>query len=58
MKKIIKAIVAIVLLGALFFLGGEWPENTPREKVVRYDGGALITVLVCGLYLKRHEDKQ
>lgn len=58
MKKILKTIAAIMLLGALCFLGGEWPENTPRTKVVRYDGGALATILVCGLYLKKSEDKK
>ena len=58
MKKLTKAIVAIILLGALCFLGGEWPENTPRSKVVKYDGVALVTTLVCGIYLKKQEDKK
>lgn len=58
MKKFIKAIATIALLGALVFLGGEWPENTPRNKVVRYDAGALATVLVCGLYLRKEYDKE
>lgn len=58
MKKFIKAIASIVLLGALVFLGGEWPEDTPRNKVITYNGGALVTVLVCGLYLRKEYDKE
>ena len=57
MKKILKHFAAIVLLGAICFLGGEWPENTPRKKVLKYDGYAMATVLICGLYLKREEKK-
>jgi len=56
MKKIVNGIVAVILLASLCFLGGEWPENTPRRKVIKYDSIAMTTVLVCGLYLKR-EDK-
>lgn len=55
MRKIFRTLAAIVLLGALCFLGGEWPDGTPRAKVVRYDAGALATILVCGLYLKKTE---
>lgn len=55
MKKILKPIATILLLGAMCFLGGEWPESTPRAKVVRYDTGAFVTILVCGLYLKKTE---
>lgn len=58
MKKIIKAIATIALLGALVFLGGEWPEDTPRNKVIRYDGGALVTVLICGLYLRKENEEE
>lgn len=58
MKKFIKAIATIALLGALVFLGGEWPEDAPRGKVIRYDCGALATVLVCGLYLRKEYDKE
>lgn len=58
MKKIFRTLAVIVLLGALCFLAGEWPEGTPRNKVVRYDSGALATILVCGLYLKKTEDKK
>lgn len=58
MKKIIKAIASIALLGALTFLGGEWPEETPRNKVIRYDAGALVTILVCGLYLRKEYEKE
>ena len=57
MKKIINGLVAIVLLGSICFLGGEWPDNTPRRKVIEYDGYAIATVLLCGLYLKREEKK-
>jgi len=53
MKKFLKSIATIVLLGALCFLGGEWPEDTPRNKVLAFDGSAMATVLVCGLYLKK-----
>ena len=58
MKKIFKTLAAIVMLGAMCFLAGEWPENTPRKKVLAFDGGALITALVSGLYLKKTEDKK
>ena len=58
MKRILKSIATILLLGAICFLGGEWPDDTPRAKVVRYDAGALATVLVCGLYLKKTEDRK
>ena len=58
MKKISKAIATTFLLGALVFLGGKWPEGTSRNKVVKYDCGALATVLVCGLYLKKEYDKE
>lgn len=55
MRKIFNSFVAIVLLGAMCFIGGAWPENTPRKKVVIYDGTALGIVAVCGLYLKKEE---
>ena len=58
MKKILNSIATILLLGAICFLGGEWPDDTPRAKVVSYDAGALATVLVCGLYLKKTEDRK
>lgn len=58
MKRIFKAMVTIILLGSICFLGGEWPEETPRNKVVTYDGGAILVALVSGLYLKRTEDKK
>jgi len=57
MKKIVNAIVTILLLCAVVFLGGEWPENTPRKKVLTYDGIAIATVALCGVYLKRTEKK-
>ena len=57
MKKIFKTLAAIVMLGAMCFLAGEWPENTPRKKVLAFDGGALATALISGLYLKKTEKK-
>lgn len=57
MKKLLKTIAAILCLGAVFFLAGEWPEDTPRKKVVTFDGGAIVVALVSGLYLKRTEDR-
>lgn len=52
MKKIFRSIAAILCIGAIMFIaGGEWPENTPRKKAITYDGGALLTALICGLYL-------
>lgn len=58
MKKIFRSLAAIVLLGAICFLGGEWSEDTPRSKVVRYDGAALATAFLCGLYLNKTEKKR
>ena len=56
MRKISRRIATVVLLCAVVFLGGEWPEETPRRKVVTLDGAALATALVCGLYLKKEEE--
>ena len=58
MKKILRSIAATVLLFTMCFLVGEWPEDTPRKKVVRYDSGAFAIVLVCGLYLNKTEEKK
>ena len=55
MKKIIKAIATILCIGSIAFLAGEWPEDTPRNKVVAHDASALAVVLATGLYLK-HSD--
>lgn len=57
MRKIIKAVVTIVMLGAVCFLGGEWPEETPRNKVIAFDAGALATAFACGFYLKKTEGR-
>lgn len=57
MKKILRPIAAIVLLCAMVFLGGEWPEGTPRKKVVTADSIAIGIVAACGFYLRRTEDK-
>ena len=56
MKKISRAIAAVAVLCAVCFLGGEWPEDTPRGKVVTYDAAAFAVLAVCGIYLKRSED--
>lgn len=56
MEKILKPIATIALLCAMVFLGGEWPENTPRKKVIAYDGAAFGIIAVCGIYLKKTED--
>ena len=58
MKKILKAIVTIILLGGIVFLGGEWPEDTPRKRVLTCDSIALATVFACGFYLKKTEEKE
>lgn len=56
MKKIYKTIAAILCIGAVCFLAGEWPETASRAHVLICDGGALAVALVAGLYLKRTED--
>ena len=43
------------MLCAICFLGGAWPENTPRKKVVACDGVALAVIAVCGIYLKKED---
>ena len=58
MKKILRPLATIFLLGAMCFLMGEWDEETPRKKVICYDSGALATILVCGIYLKKTEDEK
>ena len=55
MKNVFKTIATIVCLLAIVFLAGEWPEDTPRRKVVTYDTAALATALVCGIYLRASE---
>ena len=49
MKKILKHIASIALLCSVCYLGGEWQEETPRNKVIHCDGTALATALICGL---------
>jgi hypothetical protein len=56
MKKILNILATVALLCALMFIGGEWPEDTPRKKVLTCDGVAIVTMLATGLYLRR-EDK-
>ena len=57
MKRIMKSIATILCLGAVVFLAGEWPEETPRKKVVACDAAALAIVFTCGMYLKKTEDR-
>lgn len=57
MKKISRAFATVALLCAVCFLGGEWPEDTPRNKVIRCDGIALAVVFASGIYLKKTEEK-
>ena len=56
MRKILNILATVALLCALVFLGGTWPEETPRKKVVTCDAVAVAVMLTCGLYL-REEDK-
>lgn len=55
MKKILKSLATVAVLCAICFLGGEWPNDTPRKKVIAYDGAAFGIIAVCGLYLKKTE---
>lgn len=57
MRKVINSFVAIIMLGAMCFLGGEWPEDTPCKKVVTCDAAALAIVFSCGLYFKKAEER-
>ncbi len=57
MKKIFTSLVTIAVIGAIAFLGGEWPENTPIKRVVACDIGAGIVIALGGFYLlKEYED--
>lgn len=53
MKRIINAIVTIVLLCSVVFLGGEWPETATRAHVLLCDGSAFIIIAICSLYLHK-----
>lgn len=53
MKKFTQVLSAIVCIGAVMFLAGEWPENTPISHVLLFDGGAIATIALTGLYLKK-----
>lgn len=54
MKKILQSLAAIVCLGAIgFMICSEWPENTPISHVLLFDGGAIATIALTGLYLKK-----
>ena len=57
MKKISRAFAAVALLCAVCFLGGEWPDDTPMNKVIECDGIALAVVFASGIYLKKTEEK-
>lgn len=43
----------IAVLCAMVFIGGEWPENTPRKKVIACDAAAFAVLAVGGVYLKK-----
>lgn len=53
MNKILKSFATVVMLFAMVFLCGEWPEGTTRKKVITYDGTAFAVFAVCALYLKK-----
>lgn len=53
MNRILKFLATIVMLSAMVFLGGEWPEGTTRKEVVTYDGAAFAVFAVCAIYLNR-----
>ena len=55
MRKILNIFATTALLCAMVFLGGEWPEDTPIEKVLTFDGAALAIVAACGIYLHNEE---
>ena len=55
MKRILKSIATILCLCAIVFLAGEWPEDTPRRKVVTFDASAIAVAVACGLYLRKCE---
>lgn len=56
MKKILNTLAAIAVLCAMAFIGGEWPENTPRKKVITCDAVAIAVMAGCGIYLKKEYD--
>lgn len=56
MKKLLRTIATVAVLCAMVFLGGEWPENTPRKKVLTADGIAFVVLAVGGVYLKKEYD--
>ena len=59
MKRALKDLAAVAVLCSVVFLGGEWPESTPRRKVIVADGVAFAVMLCGGLYLKKTtEDKR
>ena len=53
MKKILNILATITLLCSMVFLGGEWPEDTPRKKVIACDAVAFAVMAGCGVYLKK-----
>jgi hypothetical protein len=54
MKRFLQSLAAIVCLGAIgFMICSEWPENTPISHVLLFDGGAIATIALTGLYLKK-----
>ena len=59
MKKILKPIAAFLCIGAIMFLaGGDFDEETPKDKAMLLNTGAIVTALVSGLYLKKIENNE
>ena len=59
MKKILKPIAAFLCIGAIMFLaGGDFDEETPKDKAMLLNTGAIVTALVSGLYLKNIENNE
>lgn len=56
MKKLRLTFATIAVLCSMVFLGGEWPENTPRKKVIICDAIAFVVMAGCGFYLKKEYD--
>ena len=40
----------------MFLAGGDFDEETPKDKAMLLNTGAIVTALVSGLYLKKTEE--
>lgn len=56
MKKILNILATVAVLGAVVFLGGEWPDGTPLKKVIACDAAAFALLAAGGFYLKNEHD--